>query len=138
MGKKLCFAIILLVSALSAALTFAQVDPEKALIGTWRSSEATTRVIINSVKATGNDEWVGYASQTGGRNIEINIWKEDNEIFLRWMNKNNRPLRLKMTSDAKMEGTLGGFQVAPGQGGITGRVEERKVTFQKVKAGEVK
>ena len=141
MGKKLkvSFAINLLVSAFFAALTFAQVDPEKALIGTWRSPETTTRVVIDSIKATGNDEWVASASQRNDRNIEIAIWKKDNEIYLRWMNRKNRAFRLKMTSDDKMEGTVAGFQVAHGISGTPGRwVEGRKVTFQRVKAGDVK
>ena len=44
MGKKLtvCFAVIILFSALFAALSFAQVDPEKALIGVWEGQAGSS------------------------------------------------------------------------------------------------
>ena len=141
MAKKVivCFAVIVLIAPVFAALSFAQVDPEKALIGRWRSQETNLPVVINSVKATGNDEWVGYASAYGG-NIEIDIWKKDNEIYLRWISvRNGAPYRLKMTGDDQMEGTVGGFQLAHGMSGTPGHwVEGNKATFKKVKAGNVK
>jgi len=72
MGKKVtvCFAVILVLSPIFTGLTFAQVDPEKALIGKWegqpksqRTRERTTGV--NSVKAIGNGElaWLWYDRQ---------------------------------------------------------------------------
>jgi hypothetical protein len=61
---------ILLISA--ATFSFAQVDPTKALVGTWEgqieiSSNSQRTLIINSVKAKGEGEWVarGRYSFTG-------------------------------------------------------------------------
>jgi hypothetical protein len=79
-------AIIVVLSPLFAGLTFAQVDPEKALIGRWAGQAEVLRnqertLVIDSVKATGSGEWTGYGSTDGG-NVEINIAKKDNEIHL--------------------------------------------------------
>lgn len=95
--------------------------------------------MINTVTATDNDERVGYASQAGG-NIEIKIWKKDSEIYLEWISALTRShLSMKMTDDNKTEGTIGGFQTAHGQAGISGRaVPPQSFTFEKLRAKEVK
>lgn len=48
---------------ISDAFALAQVDPTKVLIGTWEGHTETQKgydqiLIINSVKATGEGEWV--------------------------------------------------------------------------------
>jgi len=46
---------------------------------------------------------------------------------------------MKMTDDNKTEGTIGGFQTAHGQAGISGRaVPPQSFTFEKLRAKEVK
>jgi hypothetical protein len=129
------FVVVNLVSLLFASLTFAQV-PEKALIGKWegkteggKNRERT--LVINNVKATGSDEWVGYASTDSG-NIEISVSKKDNEIYLEYVgaSSNQNSYHLKMFGDNKLEGTN---ELHVGR-----RTERTKITFEKVKAGEVK
>ena len=136
MANKLSvyFAVIVLVAPVFAALSFAQVDPEKALIGKWEGQAEVVKnreraIVIDSVKATGSGEWVGYAD--GGK-TEINISKKDNEIYLEWVGAGGgkAPYHLKMVGDNKMEGTVEAFQ--------RGRVAPARITFEKVKAGEVK
>jgi len=138
MAKKLtvCFAVIVLVLPVFARLTFAQVDPEKALIGKWagqteggKNRERT--LVINSVKATGSGEWVGDASSDSG-NIEISISKKDNETYLEYVGASSAKsaYHLKMVGDNKLEGTI---DIAQGR-----RTERTRVTFEKVKAGDVK
>ena len=141
MAKKVtvCFAAILVLSPIFTGLTFAQVDPEKALIGKWADQTGSVRFVINSVKATGSGEWIGYGSTDGG-NIEISISKKDNEIYLEWITVRNRARwSVNMTGDDKMEGTIGGFQTAHSMGGTPGRaVPPRRITLEKVKARDVK
>ena len=138
---RLSFAITLALSLLFAVTNVcAQVDPEKTLLGTWAAPEGKPTLVINSVKATGNDEWVGNATQAG-RNIEINISKKGSEIYLEWISAGayRAPFHVKMTDDNKMEGTIEGFRTAHGLAGTPGhQLPPRKITLEKVKAGEVK
>jgi hypothetical protein len=131
---NLCFALIVLVSPVFTALSFAQVDPEKALIGKWEGQAEVAKnreraIVIDSVKATGSGEWIGYAD--GGK-TEIDISKKDNEIYLEWTGAGGgkAPYRVKMVGDNKMEGTVEAFE--------KGRSVPRRITFEKVKAGDIK
>jgi hypothetical protein len=126
----------LLVSPVFAALTFAQVDPENALIGKWeahaeggRNRERT--LMIDNVKATGSGEWIGYASTDSG-NVEISVSKKDNEIYLEYVGAGTAksPYHLKMVGENKLEGTIDVFQGR--------RTERAKITFEKIKAGDIK
>lgn len=130
------------------ALTFAsnahsQVDPEQGLIGTWQGHAETTKnqertLVINSVKATGNGEWVGRGrfgqgvdTEKAGGNMEITISSKNNEIYLEWTGNNGKaPVHVKLVGDNKLEGTIEAFE--------RNRVAERRITFEKVKAGDVK
>ena len=140
-----CFAVILLVSSVFAHLTFAQVDPEKTLVGTWeghadRQAIQDVVLVITRVKATGDGEWVGRGrfgapglvdTQKAGGNLEISITSKNNEIYLEFTGAQSKsPVRVKMVSDSKLEGTVGSFD--------RGRAVDRRITFEKVKAGEVK
>ena len=123
----------------------AQVDPEKALLGTWEGQADTQQnrervLVINSVKATGNGEWVGRGrfgtagqvdTEKAGGNTEISISSKNNEIYLEWVGAQGKaPVRVKMVNDNKLEGTIGAFD--------RGRAVDRRITFEKTKAGEVK
>ncbi len=78
-----------------ATFSLAQVDPTKALIGTWEgqvqvSKQMGRTLTINSVKAKGDGEWVArgrYAIEgmesketTGGQAMSVS--SKDNEIYL--------------------------------------------------------
>jgi len=143
MVKKicLCFAVIVLVSPRFASLSFAQVDPEKTLIGTWNGLAEVPRnpervLVINSVKATGNGEWVGSGrfgqSETDASSTEISISPKDKEIYLEWVGTGGgkAPVHVKLIGDNKLEGTIETFE--------RGRVSPHRITFEKVKAGDVK
>ena len=116
-----CFALILLVSSVSAGLSFAQVDPEKVLVGTWEgqveallSSGNQFVLIINSVKKISDTEWVARArfgrpdmvnkETQGGREIEV--IQKDNDIVVNFTGKSGTPMRLKLVGDNRLEGTL--------------------------------
>ena len=78
-----------------ATISFGQVDPTKALIGTWEGQVQVAKqmgraLTINSVKAKGDCEWVArgrYAIEglesketTGGQ--AMNVSSKDNEIYI--------------------------------------------------------
>ena len=123
---------------------FAQVDPTKALIGTWEGQAQISKnmertLIINSVKPTGSGEWVargrfGLSRQVetekgGGQEMSVSL--KDNEIFIEFVGTQGKaPVRLKLVGDNKLEGTIEAFD--------RGRVAERRIAFEKVKAGETK
>jgi hypothetical protein len=57
---------------------------------------------------------------------------KNNELYLEWIQKNgNIPVRVKMVGENKLEGTIG--LVDRG-----GRLQERKIVFEKVKARDVR
>ena len=131
-----CCLQFLLIS--DATLSFAQVDPTKALIGTWegqieisRGNNART-LIINSVKAKGEGEWVArgrynqpdlVSKESGGTVMSVS--SKDNEIYVEFVTGNAKsPVHLKLVGDNKLEGTA----------------SDRRVKLEKVapKAGDVK
>ena len=133
---------VLLIS--DAMISFAQVDPTKALIGTWEgqvqiSKQMGRTLTINSVKAKGEGEWVArgrYAIQgmesketTGGQVMSVS--SKDNEIYLEFTTGSaNNPVKLKLVGENKLEGTTD----------FGGKVRERKTVLEKIapKAGDVK
>jgi hypothetical protein len=133
---------ILLIS--SATFSFAQVDPTKALIGRWEgqieiSSNSGRTLIINSVKAKGEGEWVARGrysvagqeskAETGGQAMSVS--SKDNDVFVEFVSGNAKnPVRLKLVGDNKLEGKID-------LGGGTG---DRRIKFEKVapKAGDAK
>ena len=85
-------------------------------------------------------EWVGRGrfGITGqvdtikaGGNTEISVSSKNNEIYAEWVQKNGNTVRVKMVGDNKLEGTIG---FVDGRGSL----QNRKITFEKIKAGEVK
>jgi hypothetical protein len=135
---------ILLISG--ATFSFAQVDPTKALVGRWEgqieiSGNNGRTLIINSVKAKGDGEWVArgrYAitgaesnKTTGGS--EMSVSSKDNEIYVEFIvGSTKNPVKLKLVSENKLEGTINVV--------VRGRGEDRRIRFEKVetKAGETK
>ena len=135
------FVLVLMLSA--GALTFAQVDPTKVLIGTWEGQAETPKgydqlLIINSVKAKGDGEWVARgrfgprdstSPRPGGQAMAVTA--KDNEIFIEFVAKGNNPVRLKLVNDSKLEGTISI---------VLKRAVDRRIWLEKVvpKAGDIK
>jgi len=135
---------ILLISG--ATFSFAQVDPTKALIGRWEgqieiSGNSARTLMINSVKAKGEGEWVargryaiaGMESEktTGGN--EMSVSSKDNDVFVEFVAGGSKnPVRLKLVGDNKLEGTINMV--------VGGRGADRRIKFEKVepKAGDAK
>ena len=137
------FTLLLVLSA--GALALAQVDPIKVLVGTWEGLIEIPRgsdqlLIINSVKAKGEGEWVARgrfgprdytSSGQGGQAMDVKA--KDNEIFLEFMTKAKNPVRLKLVNENRLEGTIN--VISP-----PGRAVNRRAWFEKVdpKAGDIK
>ena len=130
----------------AATLSFAQVDPTKALVGRWEgqieiSGNNGRTLMINSVKAKGEGEWVarGRYAITGGEGdkatggSEMSVSSRDNEIYVELIvGSSKNPVKLKLVSENKLEGTINVV--------VRGRGEDRRIRFEKVetKAGETK
>jgi hypothetical protein len=137
------FTVLLVLSA--GALALAQVDPTKVLVGTWEGLIEIPRggdqvLIINSVKAKGEGEWVARgrfgprdytSSGQGGQAMDVK--SKDNEIFVEFVTKAKNPVRLKLVNENKLEGTIN--VVLP-----KGSAVNRRAWFEKVdaKAGDIK
>ena len=134
---------ILLISG--ATFSFAQVDPTKALIGTWEgqieiSGNSGRTLTINSLKAKGEGEWVArgrysFAGQeskeSGGQAMSVS--SKDNDVFVEFVAGNSKnPVRLKLVGDNKLEGTIN--MMESGQK----RPADKRIKFEKVapKAGD--
>ena len=139
------FLTLLLVLS-AGALALAQVDPTKVLVGTWEGLIEIPRgsdrlLIINSVKAKGEGEWVArgrfgprdYISseKKGGQAMDVKA--KDNEIFVEFVTKDKNPVRLKLVNENRLEGTINLITPA-------GKAENRRAWFEKVdpKAGDIK
>jgi hypothetical protein len=132
-----------LVLVLSGAFALAQVDPTKVLIGTWEGQTETQKgydqiLIINSVKATGEGEWVARgrfgprdSTSTGPGGQEMAVRTKDNEIYIEFASKGNNPVRLKLVNENRLEGTINI---------VLKRPVDRRVWLDKVapKAGDIK
>jgi hypothetical protein len=137
------FALLLVLSA--AALALAQVDPTKVLVGTWEGLIEIPRgsdrvLIINSVKAKGEGEWVARgrfgtrdytSSGKGGQAMDVTA--KDNEILVEFVTKEKNPVRLKLVNENRLEGTINIISPA-------GKAVNRRASFEKVdpKAGDIK
>jgi hypothetical protein len=98
------FLVVLLLSA--GTLTFAQVDPTQILLGTWEGKVETPKgsdivLIINSVKAIGEDEWLArgrfcprrsVSTEPGGQ--EMSVKSKGNELSIHFITKDKNPVRL--------------------------------------------
>jgi hypothetical protein len=93
--------LFVLLLILSGAMTWAQVDPGKALIGTWEGQAETLMgldqiLIINSVQPTGEGEWIARGrfgsrefTKTGPGGQEMTVTTKDNQIYLEFAAKGN-------------------------------------------------
>lgn len=137
----------LVITQLLVGGAWAQVtDPTKALVGRWEGqieiSSNNGRVLqINSVKATGNGEWIArgrYAiagseseKTTGGS--EMTVVSKDNEIHVEFVAGGSKnPVKLKLIGENKLEGTINMV--------VGGRGADRRIKFEKVdpKVGDIK
>ena len=100
---------------LADSLVWAQVDPTKALIGTWIGhaelpSDSGRVLIINSVTPKEGGGWVadgrfGFTvEKTGARQVEISL--QGTDIILEFVVGQNNPVRLKLVGENRLEGTL--------------------------------
>ena len=81
------------------ALTLAQVDPRKVLIGRWEGQAETQKgydqiLIINSVQAKGEGEWIARgrfgprdSTRTGPGGQEMAVRAKGSEIFIEFAAK---------------------------------------------------
>ena len=97
---------------------WAQVDPTKALIGTWEGTvgvsigERERTIIIQSVKPNAEGGWVargryGITGQKlGGQTYDVSV--KDNEINVDFITAGGGkiPVHLKLVGDNKLEGTF--------------------------------
>jgi hypothetical protein len=128
---------------LFGAMTWAQVDPGKVLIGTWEGQAETLMgldqiLIINSVQPTGEGEWVARGrfgprelTKTGPGGQEMTVMTKGNEVFIEFAAKGNNPVRLKLVNENRLEGTINIVLMRP---------VDRRIWLDKVepKAGNVK
>jgi hypothetical protein len=135
--------LFVLLLILSGAMTWAQVDPGKALIGTWEGQAETLMgldqiLIINSVQPTGEGEWIARGrfgsrefTKTGPGGQEMTVTTKDNQIYLEFAAKGNNPVRLKLVNDNRLEGTINI---------VLKRPVDRRIRLDKVvpKAGDIK
>jgi len=121
----ICGLQLLLVS--NATFSFAQVDPTKALVGTWigtvspSGTEGNGRtIVIDSVKAKEDGGWMasGNFAITGEkfRRMTYSISLQDGDIILEFITGPKNPARLKLVGERKLEGTLTVWVGSPGVG----------------------
>jgi hypothetical protein len=146
MSHTVRFFLTLVVLLSAQALTFAQVDPSKSLIGMWEGHISAANVpggnqrtlMINSVQAKGENEWValgrfGVTGQVkeGPGGQEMSVSSKNNETFIEFVfGPGKTPVRLKLAGDNKLQDTIGLFD--------RGRGVDGRITLEKIKAGETK
>jgi hypothetical protein len=120
--------------ALRGSLVLAQVDPSKALVGTWQGSVDVRRdrdrtLIIKSVKPTKNGDWVadGHYGTTGKglARAKIGVSLEGEQLVLDFITSADDPAKLKLSGDWVLDGTL---TVREG----TGSRSDRKLRLEKI------
>ena len=140
---RLMLAQLLLIFGFTA-VCFGQVDPTKALVGVWEGQVEISRnmertLVITTVTPTGTGEWLargrfGLARQIdaekGGGGREMTVVSKDNEIHLEVADAGKAPARLKLVGENRLEGTIELFE--------KGRMAPRRITLEKVKAGDTK
>ena len=143
MINKIRWVLVLILLMTTGALTLAQVDPSKVLIGTWEGQAETQKgydqiLIINSVQAKGEGEWIARgrfgprdSTSTGPGGQEMAVRAKGSEIFIEFAAKANSPVRLKLVNDNRLEGTINT---------VLKRAVNRRIWLDKVatKAGEIK
>jgi hypothetical protein len=119
--------------ALGGSPVSAQVDPSKALVGTWQGSVDVRRdrdrtLIIKSVKPTKNSGWVadGHYGTTGKglARAKIGVLLEGEQLVLDFITSADNPAKLKLSGDRVLDGTL---SVREG----TGIRSDRKLRLEK-------
>jgi len=128
------------------SLAWAQVDPTKALVGTWEGHVELPRdservLVIRSVTLKEGGGWVADGrfgltiEKMGRREIEVSL--QGSEIVLEFVAPGNNPVRLKLVGENRLEGTVNIIAGQPGTGIVAAN---RSFKLEKVepKAGDVK
>jgi hypothetical protein len=138
--------VIATLLGLGSASAWAQVDPTKALVGTWVGHvelprDAERVLVITSVTPKEGGGWVadgrfGFTVEKAPRR-EIEVSLQGSDIILEFVAGQNNPVRLKLVGENRLEGTLNIVAGQPGRGPVTAN---RSFKLEKVepKAGEVK
>lgn len=129
---RVMLTALFLIAGCSTA--WAQLDPEKALIGTWEGTVATAgdngrTIIIRSVKPS-ESGWIaeGFyatsASKGKGSRMTFEVSRQGNDIIVEFVTSQKNPGKLKLLSEQRMEGTLNFV--------VTGRTTNRALILEKV------
>lgn len=112
-----CLLVLQILIGLGGLSAWAQLDPTKALVGTWighvevpRDSERV--LVISSVKPKDGGGWIadgryGFTLEKMGRR-EIDVSLQGSDIILEFVTsaKTPNPVRLKLVGENRLEGTL--------------------------------
>lgn len=112
-----CLLVLQILIGLGGLSAWAQLDPTKALVGTWighvevpRDSERV--LVISSVKPKDGGGWIadgryGLTLEKMGRR-EIDVSLQGSDIILEFVTsaKTPNPVRLKLVGENRLEGTL--------------------------------
>jgi hypothetical protein len=133
------FACIILI-ALFFCTGWMELDPEKALVGTWEGAVDGIRdngraIIIRSVKPSENGwEAEGFyatsASKGRGERMTFEVSRQSEEVIVQFVTSQKNPGRLKLLDDRHMEGTMNFV--------VTGRTTNRALKLEKVDKAESK
>ena len=131
---------------LGGSSAWGQVDPTKALVGTWVGHvelprDAKRVLVITSVTPKEGGGWLadgrlGFTVEKAARR-EIEVSLQGSDIILEFAAGLNNPVRLKLVGENRLEGTLNIVAGQPGQGP---KAADRSFKLEKVepKAGDVK
>ena len=131
---------LFLLSAALRSVAWAQLDPEKVLVGTWEGVVDGVRdngrtIIIRSVKPTDNGwEAQGFyatsASKGKGQGMTFEVSRQGEDIIVQFVTSQKNPGKLKLLDERHMEGTMNFV--------VTGRTTNRALKLEKVDKAEPK
>jgi hypothetical protein len=138
--------VLIVLLGLGGSSAWAQVDPTKALVGTWEGHVELPRdservLVIRSVTLKEGGGWVADGrfgltiEKMGRREIEVSL--QGSDIILEFVAPQNNPVRLKLVGENRLEGTVNIVAAQPGRGPVAAN---RSFKLEKVepKVGDVK
>ena len=144
MSKKIFFSVFMVAIVSSTVAVFvcfqgssiawAELDPEKVLVGTWEGTVELPRdngrtIIIQSVKSSENG-WVGEGffatseSKGKGQRMTFDISRQGDDIIVQFVTNQKNPGKLKLLDERHMEGTMNFV--------VIGRTTNRLLKLEKV------
>jgi hypothetical protein len=138
--------VLIVLLGLGGSSAWAQVDPTKALVGTWEGHVELPRdservLVIRSVTPKEGSGWVadgrfGFTIEKAARR-EIEVSLQGSDIILEFVAPGNNPVRLKLVGENRLEGTVNIIAGQPGRGFAAAN---RSFKLEKVepKVGDVK